>query len=71
MGGRGKSLFPGFGVGGSCGGGLPGPKDLPLDQPQPSDRPNPHLPSARNKSWLLEETCEVAPTAVAIREITN
>lgn len=60
MGGRGKSLFPGFGAGGSEG-DCPAQRELPTDRPQPSDGSNPHLPSAENKSWLRPETCEEAP----------
>lgn len=53
-------MFPGFRVGGSGGDGL-AQRELPMDQPWPSDSSNPHLPSAENKSWLLPEMCLGGP----------
>ena len=51
---RGKSLFPGFGVGGSWGREYClAPKVLPLDLPPPGDHAHPHLLRAENRSWHL------------------
>ena len=49
---RGKSSFPGFGVGGSWGRGYcPAPKELPLGRPLPGDHAHPRLLRAENRSW--------------------
>ena len=51
---RGKSLFPGFWVGGSWGREYcPAPEVLPLDLPPPGDHAHPHLLRAENRSWRL------------------
>jgi hypothetical protein len=72
MGGRGKSLFLGFGVGGREGQGWPSPGELPLDLLRPRDPSSPHPPS--QSTWgegklAAQEDEQEVPRQLASRVI--